>query len=165
MSFGNYLRIGEAACFLGACTKTLRRWESSGKLLPAFRTAGRHRRYDRLALLSAAGASRAGAGAGRADGSKERSVVRAAIYGRVSSSRQKTRGDLERQMEALRRHCLEAGFKVVSEYRDVGSGLNDKRQGLLKMLRDAARRKFDVVVVNYSDRLARFGVRVIREHL
>ncbi|MHA1313552.1 MAG: MerR family DNA-binding transcriptional regulator, partial [Candidatus Helarchaeota archaeon] len=49
---GLHFRIGEAASFLGVCTKTLRRWESSGRFLPTFRTAGGHRRYSRDALLA-----------------------------------------------------------------------------------------------------------------
>ncbi|MHA1733836.1 MAG: MerR family DNA-binding transcriptional regulator, partial [Promethearchaeota archaeon] len=40
------VRIGVAAAILGVCTRTLRRWEASGKLLPACRTAGGHRRYE-----------------------------------------------------------------------------------------------------------------------
>jgi len=47
----------------------------------------------------------------------------------------------------------------------VGSGLNDKRRGLLKLLSDASLGKFEVVVVNYNDRLARFGLQIIKEDL
>ena len=50
-------------------------------------------------------------------------------------------------------------------YSDVGSGLNDSRKGLLKLLKDVTRGKHDVVVVNYQDRLSRFGLNVIKEHL
>ncbi|MHA1733876.1 MAG: MerR family DNA-binding transcriptional regulator, partial [Promethearchaeota archaeon] len=44
------VRIGVAAAILGVCTRTLRRWEAAGKLLPACRTAGGHRRYETTAL-------------------------------------------------------------------------------------------------------------------
>ena len=48
---------------------------------------------------------------------------------------------------------------------DVGSGLNDQRRGLLRLLRDVAVQKFDVLIVHYSDRLARFGIQIIRQYL
>jgi len=38
--------IGEAAAMLGVAVVTLRRWHREGKLLPACRTIGRHRRYE-----------------------------------------------------------------------------------------------------------------------
>lgn len=44
------VRIGIAAQILGVCTKTLRRWETQGKLLPASRTTGGHRWYDTAVL-------------------------------------------------------------------------------------------------------------------
>ncbi len=33
------------------------------------------------------------------------------------------------------------------------------------MLRDASNDKFDVLIVNYNDRLARFGLEIIKEYL
>jgi len=45
--------IGAVAGMLGVSTKTLRRWDTAGKMKPAFRTAGNHRRYDRHAVLIA----------------------------------------------------------------------------------------------------------------
>ncbi|MBD3226989.1 MAG: MerR family transcriptional regulator [Candidatus Lokiarchaeota archaeon] len=38
MMNGKYLRVEVAAAILGVCTKTLRRWDKSGILKPAFRT-------------------------------------------------------------------------------------------------------------------------------
>ncbi|MBD3187834.1 hypothetical protein GF325_13445 [Candidatus Bathyarchaeota archaeon] len=46
-----------------------------------------------------------------------------------------------------------------------GLGSQRHRKGLFKLLRDVTRGKHDVVVVNYQDRLSRFGLNVIREHL
>ena len=54
---------------------------------------------------------------------------------------------------------------MIRSYSDVGSGLNDTRKGLLKMLRDASRGKFDILLIAYNDRLARFGLGIIREYL
>jgi len=44
------LSIDEAAKYLGVSSKTLRRWESAGKLIPE-RTEGGHRRYSADKLL------------------------------------------------------------------------------------------------------------------
>jgi excisionase family DNA binding protein len=46
----NYLSIKEAAELLGVSAKTLRRWESAGKLIPE-RTDGGHRRYLKAELV------------------------------------------------------------------------------------------------------------------
>jgi len=54
---------------------------------------------------------------------------------------------------------------VSGTYRDVGSGLNDGRHGLIQLLKDVAKGKHDVVVVSYQDRLSRFGKTVIEEFL
>ena len=89
---------------------------------------------------------------------------RAAIYGRVSSSRQRNSGELARQLGVLRKHCEANGYVVRKSYSEVGSGLNDARCGLLRLLNDASKGYYDVVVVTYNDRLARFGLRVIREY-
>lgn len=91
--------------------------------------------------------------------------IRSALYGRVSSSRQKKSGDLKRQLSSLKNHAVEKGYAVYKSYSDVGSGLNDKRKGLLKLLKDASLGKFEVVLVNYNDRLARFGLQIIKEYL
>ncbi|MHA1755686.1 MAG: IS607 family transposase [Promethearchaeota archaeon] len=162
------MSIGEAAGVLSVCTKTLRRWDKRGILKPAYRTAGLHRRYNRrdIAKILEERLVR-----DVAEGEpKEKSNLgdikpRCALYGRVSSSKQRKGGDLERQIGKLRDFSRERGYSVVREYRDVGSGINDTRRGLIRLLKDAANNKFDVVVVNYNDRLARFGIRIIEEFL
>lgn len=54
---------------------------------------------------------------------------------------------------------------MVKAYLDVGSGLNDNRRGLLKLLKGVSIGKYDVVVANYNDRLSRFGLHIIEEYL
>ncbi|MHA1284592.1 MAG: IS607 family transposase [Promethearchaeota archaeon] len=162
------MSIGEAAGVLGVCTKTLRRWDKRGILKPSFRTAGLHRRYDRrdIAKILEKRAVRGIAEDGpKKKDNRELLKRRCALYGRVSSSKQRKGGDLERQLEKLRDYSRDKGYSVVKEYKDIGSGVNDARKGLIRLLRDAANRKFDVVVVNYNDRLSRFGLRIIREYL
>ena len=40
------VKIGDAAAMLGVAVSTLRKWESTGELLPARKTAGGTRYYD-----------------------------------------------------------------------------------------------------------------------
>ena len=162
----NMISTGEAASMIGVCKKTLYRWERSGKIQPAFRTAGNHRRYDRRVILILIRQWREdGEGDGDDDASRNDNLANAAIYARVSSTRQKQSGDLDRQADALASYCEGRGLRVSRAYSDVGSGINDGRRGLMKLLKDVSRGHHDVVVVNYQDRLSRFGVNVIREFL
>ncbi|MFX1293759.1 MAG: IS607 family transposase [Promethearchaeota archaeon] len=162
MNSSRYISIGIAANLLGVCPKTLRRWDRAGKLRPAFRTLGNHRRYDRQLVLTWLRDTSTELNQ-RISKKARRRAERAAIYGRASSSRQKITGDLARQLEGLREYCQEQGFQGINTYSDIGSGLNDRRKGLLRLLRDVAGGKLDVIVVNYRDRLARFGIQVLRE--
>jgi len=148
------LSIGQVASLLGVCTKTLRRWDSANRFKSDFRTPGNHRRYQKARILAIIGKRR--------NPSKK---VKSALYGRVSSSRQKKSGDLKRQLFTLKNHVVKKGYSVYKSYSDVGSGLNDKRKGLLTLLKDASLGRFDVVVVNYNDRLARFGLQIVKEYL
>jgi len=50
------------------------------------------------------------------------------IYARVSSYRQKDRGDLDRQVDYLRAYARERGWIVVDIIRDIASGLKTDRR-------------------------------------
>lgn len=79
-----------------------------------------------------------------------------AIYARVSSAENKD--NLERQLERLRLFCAAKGYKVIKEVSEIGSGLNDKRPKLEKLLTDHAVKK---IVVEHTDRFSRFGLNYI----
>jgi len=79
---------------------------------------------------------------------------RAAIYVRVSTDKQ----TIENQLRELHRVAERRGWEIVHEYRDAGiSGAKrrEERPGLDEMLKDAQRRRFDVVMVWAIDRLGR----------
>lgn len=77
---------------------------------------------------------------------------RIAIYARVSTSEQSA----DMQLTELREHSLRRGWVVASEYIDEGiSGTKSSRPQLDKLMVDARRRKFDVVLVWRFDRFAR----------
>jgi len=159
------LAIGAVASMLGVSTRTLRRWDKAGTMKPAFRTAGNHRRYDRHAVLETIQHGTTGDPGPSRAGHDARVQPRAAIYSRVSSTRQNLDGELDRQQSTIAGYCEAKGYRVSGTYKDVGSGLNDGRHGLLQLLKNVARGKHDVVVVSYQDRLSRFGLTVIKEFL
>ena len=79
---------------------------------------------------------------------------RAAIYVRVSTDKQ----TVENQVSELRQIAERRGWKVVEQYSDAGisgSKGRDDRPGLDQMLKDAQRRRFDVVMAWAIDRLGR----------
>ena len=83
-----------------------------------------------------------------------RKVERAAIYVRVSTDAQ----TVENQIRELRRIAERRGWEVVEVYTDAGvSGAKGRAQrpGLDRMLKDAGRRNFDVVMAWAIDRLGR----------
>jgi DNA invertase Pin-like site-specific DNA recombinase len=83
-----------------------------------------------------------------------KTVKRAAIYARVSTDSQ----TVENQIRGLRQIAERRGWEVVEVYTDAGiSGAKGRAQrpGLDQMMKDASRRKFDIVMSWAIDRLGR----------
>lgn len=80
------------------------------------------------------------------------------IYCRVSSHDQKE--DLQRQIVRLTDYCSAKGYKVSKVESEIASGLNDKRDKLLKVLKSDCH-----IIVEHKDRLTRFGFNYIKELL
>lgn len=78
-------------------------------------------------------------------------MKRAALYLRVSTLDQHP----ETQLYDLEQMARQREFEIVERYTDRISGTRARRPGLDKMLADARRGKFDVVLVWACDRLAR----------
>ena len=78
-------------------------------------------------------------------------MKRAAVYTRVSSLDQNP----GTQSLDLRQMAAQRGYEIVQEYTDRISGAKAKRPGLDRMMADARRGCFDVVLVWASDRIAR----------
>lgn len=78
--------------------------------------------------------------------------MRAAIYARVSTLDQQP----ENQLAELRRYVVARGWEPAVEYVDHGvSGTTTARPALDRLVKDARRRKFDVLVCWKLDRLGR----------
>lgn len=76
----------------------------------------------------------------------------AAIYARVSASENKS--NLDAQAERVGAFCAASGLRVVHVVKEIGSGVNDHRPKLLKLLADET---VHTIVVEHKDRLTRFG--------
>ncbi|HEX6483102.1 MAG TPA: IS607 family transposase [Ktedonobacteraceae bacterium] len=143
-----YLSAGEAARVLGVSVKTIQRWDKAG-LLPVIRTVTNQRRIPVDAihqLLNAPGKS-----------------LRCAIYARVSSAKQEQEGNLTRQVERLQQVASERGYRVVALIQEQASGLNEKRTGLKRLFHLIDQQEIDLVLIEYPDRLVRFGFGYLEE--
>jgi putative resolvase len=125
---------------------TLLKWEQQGKLQPR-RTAGGHRRWledDIQTLLQI---------------NEVKEQKRYAWYGRVSTAKQKE--NLDRQCDRLRTYCKNKGYDNPKEFFEIGSGLNDNRPKLHKLIGAVLKREVNHIVVEYKDRLARYGFKFL----
>ena len=83
-------------------------------------------------------------------------LQKVAIYTRVSAA--ENRPNLDTQTERLLSYCATKGYQVHKVVKEVGSGINDNRRKLLKLLADPT---ITVIIVEHKDRLTRFGFRYI----
>jgi putative resolvase len=131
---------GKFASMIGRSVKTLQIWDRKG-LLKARRTPTDRRYYthdDYLAFV----------------GQKARSK-QCITYTRVSGSGQKA--DLQSQKKAVEQFCAASGRAVGEAIEDIGSGLNYKRKGFVRLLEMVERGEVSEIVVAHKDRLVRFG--------
>lgn len=83
---------------------------------------------------------------------------KAVIYARVSTEEQAKEGfSISAQLDELKRYAEQNGFEYIGEY--VDEGVSGKsivgRPEMRKLLRDAERNKFDIVLVYKIDRISR----------
>lgn len=135
------VKIGEAANLLGCSVSTLRKWEASGELIPARKTAGGTRYYAVADLL----------GLGDAD-------APTVGYVRVSSHDQKA--DLQRQHDMVEAYCAAKGWRSET-ISDLGSGMNYNKPGLKRLLEMILRKQMKRLVITHKDRLLRFGSELV----
>lgn len=79
------------------------------------------------------------------------------IYARVSSAENKD--NLESQADRLTQYCTAKGYQISKIIKEVGSGVNDNRKQLTKLLNDD---DWGIIVVEHKDRLTRFGFNYIK---
>ena len=74
------------------------------------------------------------------------------IYTRVSSSQNKT--NLVSQADRLSDFAISNGYEIIDIIKEVGSGVNDSRPKLIKLLN---REDYSAILIEHKDRLTRFG--------
>ena len=84
-------------------------------------------------------------------------------YARVSTSVQKKRGDLDRQAEYIIKEIVTKNPKNLKIFKEVGSGMNDERRELSKVLNLVMEKKVDRIFILYKDRLTRFAFHYIEQ--
>jgi DNA invertase Pin-like site-specific DNA recombinase len=88
-------------------------------------------------------------------------LSKAAIYARISTTNHGQ--DVSMQTRELRQFSEARGWNVVDDYVDEGiSGTKDRRPALDRLMADAHKRKFDVVVCWRFDRFARSVSHLLR---
>jgi putative resolvase len=136
-----YYSSKETCKVLGICMKTLQTYANNNKI-NYIRTGG-WRKYDLDGYLNITNIA------------KPNKIK--ICYCRVSSYDQ--RNDLDRQVTYLKNK-----YPTHEIIKDIGSGINFKRKGLLKILDLAIENKLDELVITYKDRLCRIGYELM-EHI
>ena len=129
-----YISPIQAQKLYGYHPKTLANWADDGKI-EYIRTPGGQRRYLVSSLESRVEA---------------KSAEKTILYCRVSTHSQKD--DLDTQVIELTRRAPEA--EVI---REIGSGLNFKRQKFTALMQRVADKEISQIVIGHKDRLCRFG--------
>ena len=141
------LSIGKFAKSLGVSIQTLRNWDKEGKLKPTYVTENGYRYYSEDLLNKFRNIK-------NINKIKKKNI----LYARVSTKDQKD--DLNRQVDNLKQYAYSKGysFEIIT---DIGSGINYKKEGLLKMINLVECGEVDRIIVLYKDRLIRFGYDLI----
>ena len=135
-SMKDILTIQEAADLFGVSTKTVRRWEIAGKI-KALRTEGGHRRFKSKDLLE-----------------KRSSAYLTVAYARINQKQPQR--DLDKQINCLKDYCEHHHWQYEI-IQDVGSGVNYKNKGLLKLLELICRGKVEKLILTRKDQLLILG--------
>lgn len=136
----------EAIKKFGLSRRSLIRYEADGLIEPV-RTPGGQRRYPESELWRLYGL----------ETQARQPEDRIGLYSRVSTRRQAAAGDLERQTQRLQEHAKTKGYDTIEVYAEIASGLNENRRQLRQLMKAISAGKINVVIVEYKDRLARFG--------
>ena len=139
-----YLSINKVAKRLNKSAQTLRNWEKTGELIPAYKTKSGYRYYTEEQVNKVLGIE-----------TSEKLVIG---YCRVSSKKQED--DLLRQVENMKTYLTTKGyqFEIIT---DIGSSINYNKKGLNDLIDKILSNKVEKVVVLHKDRLLRFGFELV----
>ena len=148
----------EVANYLGITTRTLFRWGDQGVIKyteTVVNNSVSRRLYSREALIK------------KLDDmgllfDDSKNIRQDVIYARVSTHKQKERGDLDRQITNLKLFAIDRNPIDLLCITDVASGLNDNRKGLSQLVNLIQNDKVNRVFITYKDRLTRFGFNYLK---
>jgi putative resolvase len=141
----SFIKIGKFARDLGISRQTLYNWKKQGRF--EFVKVGKHNAVSLHTYYEFMGI-------------KEKKEEKVVIYSRVSSTANKS--NLEAQANRLKDFCIAKGYNIHKIVKEFGSGLNDHRAQLLKLLEE---QDFTKLVVEHRDRLTRSGFNYIKTML
>lgn len=139
----NLIKISKLAKDLGITKATLYNWRLKGQINFVKSSTGRNfvtkQTYNELLNIKQ---------------NQQQNVV---IYCRVSSTMNKS--NLQSQKQRLISYCCARGYKIHKIIQQFGSGLNDKRPKLQKLLLQG---NYTKIIVQHKDRLTRFGFNYLK---
>lgn len=133
------IKLSEAADILGICYRHAQRLSYQGKIPNIISDTGR-RYVPENWLKQQVGEENSPSG------------TRCVIYSRESSSENKAA--LKSQTDNLKKYAAAKGWQIVKIVEEIGSGVNDNRKKLTKLLQSS---DYDILLVEHKDRLTRFG--------
>lgn len=142
----NYLRVNDVAKQLGVSSSAVRRYANSGKLNYS-RTPSKQRIFKQEDINSFLGIQEV---------TDKRAIV---YYVRSSDGNKKAIASQFDTLEQSYGSLSDTDYKI----QDIGSGLNDKRKGLLRIFKLAKENKIKTIYITNQDRLTRFGYSYIEE--
>lgn len=148
-------KTGQAAKLIGVSIPTVIQYCESG-LIPYGRTESGYRLIQSSDLCDYLDTL----GLVIDDTQQEKSDV---IYARVSTHKQAVRGDLERQIEKLKLFAIDHNVRNLQVLSDVGSGLNDNRKNLLRLISMVQDGAVNRIFITCKDRLTRFGFNYLKQ--
>jgi predicted site-specific integrase-resolvase len=137
----DYKTPKEASKMLGVHWQTLKNWDRDG-LIDTIRTPGGKRLYNVSKYLN--------------NNNKDiaLNLKKNICYCRVSTIGQKS--DLENQINFMKEKY--PNYEIIT---DIGSSLNFKRPGLIKIIKIILNKQLNELIIAYKDRLCRFGFELI----
>ena len=141
----------QACEYLNISRSTILRWETEGVINP-IKTIGGHRRYKIEELDS---------WVGKEIDSDSKNYL---IYARVSTKKQEESGNLDRQANRLMEYAITNKYNIISLYKEVASGINENRKELMNLLKEIESEEINYLIIEYKDRLARFGYNYIERY-
>lgn len=140
--------LSKASKSLGVTTRTLRNWDYEGKI-KFERTPGGHRRIKQSEIDRLTG--------------KQENEQKTITLAYCRCSTQKQQENLERQVGRVLEYCNVNKWQTEL-FKDIGSGLNENRRFFKKLLKRIKDKDVKRVVVEYKDRLARYGFETFKSY-